>query len=323
MRASRPCAQWMTYIRLMQSMHLGAIDLNLLVVLDALLTERNVTKAAARIGITQSATSHALARLRALTGDELLVRGQKEMLPTTRGEALAAPVRRALDEIARALAPAESFDPKTTTARVTIGTSDYGELVLLPRLVKRLAREAPNVDLRIRPAGNEWANMLASGAVDLVFAPLQSDDQRPGLYGRKLFDERFVCVVRKGHPLAKKKLTLARFVSVPHALIAPGGGEGGFVDKALSRLGMQRRVAVAVPHFLIAPHVVASTDLLLTLARRVAAILAAPLGLVLLPPPRELAIEGFTISAIWHERTHGDPLHRWLREAIAAEATSL
>ncbi|HSY22933.1 MAG TPA: LysR family transcriptional regulator [Polyangiaceae bacterium] len=323
MRTSSACAQWMTYIRLMQSMHLGAVDLNLLVVLDALLTERNVTKAAARIGITQSATSHALARLRVLTGDELLVRGRQEMLPTMRGEALAGPVRRALDEIARALAPVEAFDPKTTTARVTLGTSDYGELVLLPRLAARLAREAPNVDLRIRSIGNDWTNALASAGIDLVFAPLGPDDQRPGLYGRKLFEERFVCVVRKGHPLATKKLTLKRFVSVPHALIAPGGREGGFVDDALARLGMRRRVAVAVPHFLIAPHVVASTDLLLTLASRVAAILAAPLGLAVLAPPPELATEGFTISAIWHERTHGDPLHRWLRDAIAAEAASI
>jgi DNA-binding transcriptional LysR family regulator len=313
----------MLYIHIMQEMHLGSVDLNLLVVLDALLVERNVTRAAARVGITQSAASHALARLRSLTGDELLVRGKDGMVPTPRGEGLAAPVRKALDEIARALAPPGAFDPATAKGRVVLGTSDYGELVLLPRVYARLAREAPRIDLRVLTLPADMAAPLASGAVDLAIAPLRPEDERPGIYGKKLFEERFVCVVRNGHPLATKKLTIARFAAAPHALIAPRGTDGGFVDDALARLGLKRRVAIAVPHFLVAPHLVASSDLILTLAERVARVLAAPLGLTVLAPPSELALERFTMSAVWHERTHGDPTQRWVRDLLVAEAAAI
>lgn len=313
----------MTYIPDMNALHLGSVDLNLLVVLDALLAERNVTRAASRVGITQSAASHALARLRALTGDELLVRGRDGMTPTTRGEALAQPVRRALEEIGRALAPQAPFDPGTATGRVLVATSDYGELVLLPRLAARVAKDAPGIDLRVVPAADDFAAPLASGEFDLAITPLRPDDERTGVYARRLFEERFVCVVREGHPLAGKKLTPARFAAASHALISPRGKEGGFVDDALARLGLKRRVAVAVPHFLIAPHVVASTDLILTLAGRVADVLAGPLGLAVLTPPRELELTGFTISALWHERTHADPMQRWFRDVLAEEAAEL
>ena len=307
----------------MHEMHLGSVDLNLLVVLDALLAERNVTRAAAKIGITQSATSHALARLRALMGDELLVRGRDGMTPTIRGEALAAPVRRALDEIARALASPRTFDPWTATGKAVISSTDYGELLLLPRLAARFAREAPGIDLRVVSGDEDFASPLSSGAIDLAIGPMRPDHERPGIYGRKLFDERFVCVVRKGHPLAQKKMTLARFTAASHALISPRGTEGGFVDDALAKLGLRRRVAVAVPHFLIAPHVVAATDLVLTLAARVATVLAGPLGLTTLAPPHELGIAGFTMSAMWHERTHADPMQRWVREKIVEEAAAI
>jgi DNA-binding transcriptional LysR family regulator len=307
----------------MHDVHLGSFDLNLLVALDALLGERNVTRAASRIGITQSAASHALARLRVLTGDELLVRGPAGMVPTVRAESLAAPVRRALEEIERVMMPAKVFDPRTASLRFFIGTSDYVELALLPRLVARLVKEAPGIDLRVVPAPDEPIAPLVSGAIDLSIAPLRPADERPGMYARRLFDERFVCVVRKGHPLAGKKLTLARFAAASHALISPRGAEGGFVDDALARLGMRRRVAVALPHFLVAPYVVATSDLVLTLAARIAAALVRPLGLAVLTPPAELKLQGFTISASWHERTHQDPARRWLRDVIAEEAAAI
>jgi DNA-binding transcriptional LysR family regulator len=311
----------MPYIHRMNGVHLGSVDLNLIVALDALLAERSVTRAAARVGITQSAMSHALARLRSLTGDELLARGRDGMVPTLRAEALAAPVRRGLDEIARALAPPEAFDPATAKRRIVVGTTDYGELVLLPRVVARLAKEAPGIDLRVLTLPRELSETLMTGTVDLAITPLRPADERPDIYGRRLFDDRFVCVVRKHHPLVGKKLTLARFAAASHALIAPRGTEGGVVDDALARLGLRRRVAVAVPHFLIAPHLVANTDLILTLAGRVADVLARPLGLSVLTPPPELRLEGFTMSAVWHERTHDDAAQRWLRGIVEAEAS--
>jgi DNA-binding transcriptional LysR family regulator len=313
----------MLYIPLMHEMHLSSVDLNLLVVLDALLAERNVTRAASRVGISQSAASHALARLRALTGDELLVRGRDGMVPTLRAEELALPLREALAAISRALAPPRPFDPGTASGKIIIGTSDYGELVLVPLVVARLAREAPGIELRVLGLPDDLATPLATAMVDLAIAPLDPEDKRAGMYAKKLFEEKFICVVRKGHPLATKKLTVARFAAASHALISPRGKEGGLVDDALAQLGMKRRVAVAVPHFLVAPYLVAASDLILTLADRIARVLAGPLGLVVLAPPAELGLKGFAISAVWHERTHGDATQRWVREVILEEAAAI
>jgi DNA-binding transcriptional LysR family regulator len=313
----------MSYIPDMNGVHLGSFDLNLLVALDALLAERSVTRAAARVGITQSAMSHTLARLREQFDDEILVRGAGGMVPTTRAAALGEVVGKALGDIARALSPPRPFHPRTAEARVTIGTSDYAELVLLPQLCRRLADEAPGIDLRVLPVDAEIGPPLSSGALDIVIAPLGEGDGGPGILARRLFEERFVCVVRRGHPLAHQRLTVARFAAASHALIAPRGKEGGFVDEALAKLGHKRRVAVAVPHFLIAPHLVAASDVILTLAERVARVLAEPLGLVVLAPPRELALRGFTMSAIWHERTQADPALSWVRGVLAEVAETV
>jgi DNA-binding transcriptional LysR family regulator len=304
----------------MHEMHLASLDLNLIVALDALLSERSVTRAAERIGITQSAMSHALARLRVVTDDELLVRGSGGMVPTPRALALAPPIRRALDEVHGALRSPAAFDPKTARLRVRVATSDYSELILLPRLMRRLEREAPLVELRILAHIDDAPGLLSSGEVDLVIAPLRHRDNAPGVFAQKLFEESFVCVVRKGHPLADRKLTLTRYTSAAHALIAPSGQAGSFVDDALAKLGTSRRVALTVPHFLVAPHVVATTDLILTLAARVASLLSRPLGLVVLEPPPELRLHGFVISALWHERTHGDPAHKWVRDLFVETA---
>jgi DNA-binding transcriptional LysR family regulator len=301
----------------MHDMHIGSIDLNLLVAFDALLTEQNVTRAAERIGISQSAMSHALARLRSFTGDALLVRVRGGMVPTPRAQALGPPIQRALGDVARALSPAPAFDPKTARWVFKVGTTDYGELVLLPKLVARLAREAPGIDLRVRSLEDDLIGPLVSGSIDVALAPPRPELESQGIFARRLFDERFVCVVRKGHPLAKKKLTLSRFAAASHALISPRGREGGLVDDALARLHLKRRVAVVVPHFLIAPHVVATSDLVLTLAARVASVLAKPLGLVVLAPPAELRLEGFAMSAQWHERTQADPAQKWIRTVLA------
>ena len=214
----------------MQPLHLASLDLNLLVALDALLEERNVTRAAERTGVTQSAMSHALARLRALVGDPLLVRGKSGMVATARAEALALPIRRALEGIVHALQSPEPFEPKTARLSIRIATSDYGELVLLPKLVRRLEREAPHIDLRLIPHTGDSLGPLVEGTVDLIVAPVRPGDEVQGVLAKKLFDESFVCIVRRGHPLAKKKLTLARFAAASHALIAPRGREGSVAD---------------------------------------------------------------------------------------------
>ncbi len=311
----------------MVSMHgmnhrdLAGIDLNLLVVLDALLTECHVTRAARRVGLSQPATSHALARLRRLLEDPLLVRGPGGGLVLTSRAALLAPaLRSALEGVAATLRGPPAFDPSTARHEIRIATADYAELVLLPRLAARLGREAPGVDLWSSDIPHDVGERLAAGAIDLILQ-VRGRSRYAGLYERPLFDETFHCVVRASHPIADKRLTLARYLALSHLLIAPRGQPGGVVDDALAALGKRRRVAMAVPHFLVAPHIVRESDLILTLATRLARLFAEPLELTVLRPP--IALPSFTVSMMWHERAHHDPAHRWLREQIAAVAGEL
>jgi DNA-binding transcriptional LysR family regulator len=308
----------------MSEVQLGGFDLNLLVALDALLEECSVTRAAARIGITQSAASHALARLRELTGDKLLVRTREGMVPTTRAEAMRGPLRHALAAIAKTLADPDAFDPKTARARIFIGASDYVEIVLLPGVMARLAREAPGVEVRLLTRAHAHAKELSTGRLDVAFAPTLPGPESQGIYAQELFRDRFVCVARRGHPLFRAKtLTPRAFAAAQHALVSPGGTEGGFVDDALERLGLRRSVTLATPHFLAGPHLVASSDLVLTIGERVASVVAKPLDLEIRNPPSELGLTGFGVTMWWHERTQSDPTRRWLRDVIVAEASRL
>jgi DNA-binding transcriptional LysR family regulator len=178
------------------------------------------------------------------------------------------------------------------------------------------------VELRVLAVGQDPASELATGKLDLVIMPAQAGDDSQGVRARQLFSDRFVCIARRGHPLARKKtLSMSAFAGAAHALVSPWGMEGGYVDDALARHGLRRQVSIAVPHFLVAPYIVASSDLLLTMAERVAETVAEPLGLAVLSPPRELELAGFTNSLLWHERTHEDPARRWIRDVIVAEAT--
>jgi DNA-binding transcriptional LysR family regulator len=294
---------------------LHAIDLNLLVVLDALLAERHVTRAATRVGLTQSAASHALARLRELLDDPLLVRGPRgALVRTPRADALAPALHRALEQVREALRGEPSFDPATARRTFRIAASDYAELIVLPPLLERIARLAPAVDVWAVPLRDDPAPDLAAGDVDLSIGVWRARSWPSGFYQRRLFDDRFRVVLRAGHPAAQQRLTLARYVALPHLLIAPRGTAGGYVDDALAEIGQSRRVAAAVPHFLVAPHVIAATDLVVTLAARVAAVVTEPFGLLSLPPPLELPT--FTTAMLWHERAHHDAGQHWLRARI-------
>lgn len=309
----------MVIMRDVHARALAGVDLNLLVVLDALLAEKHVTRAAGRIGLSQSATSHALARLRDLLDDPLLVRGpQGGLVATARAEALQPALRRALDGLRDVLRGTPSFDPGTARRSFRIGMGDYQELVLLPRLVAQLAKDAPGVDLWVVPLPADPAAALAAGELDLAIGVWSGVGWPTGIYQRALLDEDFHCVVRAGHPATKQRLTLVRFCELDHLLIAPRGTPGSRVDDVLASLGRTRRVVVRVPHFLIAPHVIASSDLVATIATRLARIYAEPLGLALLPTPFEMP--GFTVSTAWHERAHADPGHKWLREQLARAA---
>jgi DNA-binding transcriptional LysR family regulator len=301
---------------------LAGVDLNLVLALDALLAERHVTRAAARMRITQSAASHALARLRDLFDDPLLVRGPRgTMMPTPRATALAPAVHRVLVDLSAILRGDAAFDPSTTRRTFRIGTSDYVELVLMPRLVARLQRVAPNIDLWLHNLTDHGDEALATGTVDVVVTPPRGNTRPAGSYEKVLFDEAFTCIMRAKHPLARGKLTLSRYCAAAHLLVAPRGTPGSLVDDALSAIGRSRRIALAVPHFLVVPYLIASSDLIATLATRVAATFAETLGLVTMAPP--FALPKFEMAVAWHERDHEDPPHRWLREQLLAVAAEV
>lgn len=309
----------MLLIASMHDVHSDRIDLNLLVVLQALIAERSVTRAAERIGLSQPAMSHALARLRRALDDPLLVRTPRGMEPTPRARAMAEPLDRALEDLARAVAPTAKFDPTRARRRLRVATDDYLELILMPKLLARLWREAPRIDIRVTSAGRQSGNDLAEGRVDMIIDPVSAFESLPGAYSQRIFDERFVCIVRKDHPMVGKRLSLDTFVALPHALVSPAGRPGGIVDTALAKLGLSRRVAIQVPHFVVAPEIVRQTDVILTVGERIAR--ADREGLRILEPP--LALPGFTVSTIWHERNHADPAHVWFRSMIADVAKSL
>lgn len=297
---------------------LAGVDLNLLLALDALLSERSVTRAAQRLGQTQSSLSHTLRRLRALLGDPLFVKTQKGMQPTALAAELGPPLRRALAEIEGALRSRPRFDPATSTRHFTIASSDYGTLLLVPRLMARLSRLAPGLGIAVRATIERSPEELCAGQLDLLLGAVPP--QPADILGRRLLADRFVCLLRREHPVLEEGLTLERYIALGHVLISPMGVGATWVDPVLERLGLSRRIALRVPQYLAAPHVVAETDLVLTIAARVARALRGSLPLVEVAPPLE--IPGFSISAYWHAQRHDDAGHRFLREqlfAVAAE----
>jgi DNA-binding transcriptional LysR family regulator len=253
-------------------------------------------------------------------GDELLVRGPDGLVPTARAATLAGPLRALMADLERTLASPAPFDARTAERAFRVAAADYGQFVLLPRLLSLLAAEAPRIDVWAIsvPAEESAASLLARGELDLLVGASTAAATPAGLYERTLFEEEFVCVVRADHPVVRDRLDLETFCALPHAFIAPRGSRGGAVDTALAAIGRSRRIALAVPHFLVIPHVIAHTDLVVTLAARVAHAFAERLPLRILPPP--LPLPPFKMVLRWHERHHRDPGHAWLREVFARAA---
>jgi DNA-binding transcriptional LysR family regulator len=292
---------------------LRQLNLNLLLVFEALAEEQNVTRAGKRLGLTQSAVSNALAQLRGALGDELFVRARRGVVPTSRALALAGPVRQALGIVATALEGAGGFEPKTATRSFAIAASDYAEYVVLPPLLRRLAREAPGVRLEVHPWGlHEITPELEAGDADLMLGYYGA---LPPLYHEEpLFQEEYACIVRHGHPEVRRRLTLERYVRLSHVLVSQRAGSAGSVDIALARLGLSRRVGARVSHFLMVPHLVAQTDMVAALSRRVAEPALRDHRLVLHPPP--LPLPKSTVGQVWHARTATDPGNVWLRGVV-------
>lgn len=286
---------------------LAGIDLNLLTSLDALLGTQSVTRAARQLGRTQPAVSHALRRLRELLGDELLVRTPKGMQPTPRALELRPAVRTALEAAEAVLQEAPAFDPARAERSFAVTMADQASFLLLPPLVERLAREAPGVRIDVRPAPLH----LLADEVDLAIGVFF--DSPTGVCEEPLFDEVFACVIRRGSAAARGPFDLKRYLSLSHLLIAPRGLPGSPLDDALARAGQRRRVALTVPHFLVAPHVIATTDLVWTAPAALARAFGH-LPLAIREPP--FKTNGFSVAMRWHVRLDRDPGLRWLRGMV-------
>lgn len=294
-----------------QTHNLADLDLNLLKALDALLQHAHVSRAAAALGLTQSAASRTLARLRALFEDDLLVRTGRGMARTPRAEALQPQLAHVLAEVARLWSVGQSFDPATAQRVFKLSAADHFNLVALPRVVATLRAEAPGVDLEVSTEVR-LTEALEAGRADVVLAPTGTVVGSE-LMQQALFAEDFVVLLRAGHPALDAPWDAAAFAALDHVLVAPRGARGGPVDDRLAALGLKRRVAVLTASFASTPAMVAASDLVVTLPRRTAT-LAASGALVTRPLP--MAPLRFVTAAFWHVRNHTDAGHRWFRELL-------
>jgi DNA-binding transcriptional LysR family regulator len=299
----------------MHMSHLAGIDLNLLPLLEALLAERHLTRAARRVGLSQPAASRALGRLRVLLGDRLLVRSGPSFVLTARAEALREPVRRALTMVETAIAPPRIFNPAEVNRVLRIHAGDYMALIVLTPLMAALARSAPGIQVEVLPGSADALERLRGGQVDCCFT-VGSDRVPSGVEVDFLGDDGFVCMVGRKHPFARRTPNLERFLSARHALVAPRGERGGYVDDVLSRMGQRRSVSLLLPHFLVMPYMIAASDLVVTMAERVARVYAGHLPLAFFEPP--LSVPRFVIGSYWHERASDDPVLVWVREQTRA-----
>lgn len=302
----------------MRQVNLDSIDLNLLKLFEALVRERSVTQAGLRLGLSQPAASRALGRLRAMLGDRLMVRGKLGLELTPRGEMLVSPVARLLEDARSIVSPAV-FDPATATGRVMIAAHDHLSLLVVTGLMTRFERQAPALSLHIAQPVGDNVRLVEQGAVDLALGIFEA---LPGsLHRRRLYDDNLVCIVRSGHPAAAGGLSLERYVAMRHITVTISGMGESAVDIAMSRLRLDRHIALRVPHFLVGAMMVADSDMILTLPSQLASRLAEKLPLSLMELP--LQVVPLSPAMIWHERFQNDPAHAWVRQQLVDVVTSL
>jgi DNA-binding transcriptional LysR family regulator len=296
-------------------MQLRGIDMNLVVALRALLLQRNVTRAGKDVGLSQSSMSHALSRLRAHFGDPLLVPAGRELVLTERAKSLVEPVADAVTQLERVFTRTEPFNPKTSRRVFRIAATDNLELYVLPQLAATLQRSAPGIDVRVSALPSDWVVALQRGDIDLKLGRKYALPDT--LASQDLSDEQFGCVVRRGHP-ARSKPSLEEYAALEHLVVAPSAGPAaepsGHVDTILAKQGRRRRIRMSVPHFLVAPFIVASSTLALTAPARLLAPFIKSLGLRRLELP--LKLPGYKLSQVWAARSNDDAAHQWLRGAI-------
>ncbi len=296
--------------------NLTRLDLNLLVALDALLSERSVTRAAALVGIGQSAMSHSLSRLRALFGDELLTRTPQGMRPTPRALALIDPVRVALSDIQALVSRQTDFDPTTAERVFRIGLPDSVEVLLGPALLARLCDEAPGVRLRLYNIdSSQVLETLDADRLDLAFGIGTFPEGQTHHKQRVLFADNYLCMFSAERTGLSAPLSLEDYVRLPHVLTSLRPGEHGVVDDALAKLGLKRTIVLTTPRFLAVPFLVGGAPVVVTMHARLARYFAGAFGLSLSPPP--VVLPQIPISLLWHASYDRDPAQMWLRQVIA------
>jgi DNA-binding transcriptional LysR family regulator len=302
------------------AMNLAGIDLNLLVVFDALMIERQVTRAGERIGLSQPATSNALARLRILTKDELFVRSSGKLQPTPVALALAEQIQPALNQIQVALSSGQPFDATSSDRVFNIGMSDYAEFVLLPRILEQLETAAPHVKIQVKSGDRQYRlELLDRGEIDLLCGLIP---ERIAWHERQLlFREQFVCVCRGDRPLSGDTISLEEYVSANHLLVSVQEDMVGRVDCVLKKQNLKRHIALSIPHFLVAPAILARTNLIATLPERIAREFASHLNLKILPCP--IPLKGFSVYMRWHQSNQNNATNTWLRTFIQDIATKI
>ncbi|MCU1731721.1 MULTISPECIES: LysR family transcriptional regulator [unclassified Pseudomonas] len=291
-------------------MNLSKVDLNLFIVFDAIYTEANLTRAGQIVGITQPAVSNALARLRETFNDPLFVRTAQGMVPTPMAQNIIGPVRNALSLLRVSVQESRIFNPLQANKTFRISMTDLTEAVVLPPLFQRLRRLAPAVVIEsFLCKRRETTKELAAGRLDFaVDAPLNTD---PQVRHVKLIQDQYVCAMRQGHPMAKDKISLDEYMSLTHIHISSRRNGLGYVDLALGKMGLQRRIALRSQHYLMASQVLQQTDMVMTVPERFAR--RHSLNYASLPvndvPPLETHL-------YWHESTDQDPANRWMREQM-------
>ena len=301
-------------------MDFARIDLNLLVVFDTVMRERNVTRAASMIGLTQSATSSALGRLRQLFQDELFVRSAQGMTPTPRAEELAPEINDILLRLRALDSDEKRFDPAQLNMRIIIGMSDYVSLLFGPKLLAQLEQKAPGIKLVIAPISAQTLfTKMDTGQLDMAidFCP-----ELPGwAQHHPLFLDEFICMMSDTGSHANRPFDLETYVKARHCQVSVGHSQPSAIDTKLEGMGYRRDIVASVPNFLLAPFIVAQSDYVSTLPSKLARYFAATLPIKLEPLPLDLA--PFGPELIWHRKTENDPAHKWLRNEVRAIAKQI
>ncbi|MBA2963529.1 MULTISPECIES: LysR family transcriptional regulator [Ramlibacter] len=298
------------------------IDIRLLRAFLVLMAEKNVSTAAEHLGISQPAASHALARLRVLFDDPLLLRSRAGMVPSTRAPDFEQGVRELLATYDGLLGLARPFDPAESTQSFVVSAPEYAERLLLPGLARRARQEAPHVRIEVQTPDRDRAlELLETGRLDLRVAWLPRPPQ--SLRSMQLFQDRIVCIAAADHPTVRGSISLEQFLSLPHARPLGTGRTttGRMIDEAVEQLGRQLNLAFLVQNFLTIPLMMVGTDLIATVPLRLATVLKKQHPLQILEPP--LRLPRIRYAAYWHERSQKDPGHRWLRGLLLESARSL